>query len=429
MYNNIVNSINNVLSPSKSVTIIDDIDLDGMGSAHIIFDILKSSGYDVRVKPNNQHGLKDNPIVDEIYTDILIVVDSSTNDVPYVVNKPYDVIILDHHIRTDMTERYISTNKILNINAKDYLSTQNFSTCMFVYNIFSQMFPDKITRNHLMLSYLTYFSDMIDCDDYVLEFIKTASSFLNIPLKEIKKTSTLLNSFRKCSTAPILISLMYTNSIDFSNDSFLQRVEEHRKTFSTLTRFILGKVKEFEIIDNRIKFIDLTKFLWFTREKELFNIKGTLASMLSEDTYPITITGILVDNKYIVSIRSKIPILDVFNEVQEEFGGEFNGHQYAFGGSIPIENIMLFLNKIGEIITNRNLKTIDALTNIEIMNDIPITKLSYLNLMDNKDKLYVKVMTGKEIIDSGYKTKININSINLNSTYIVNPQIINKEDY
>lgn len=99
-----VNKIDEAITNGKMITIYLDVDADGVNSGAVMYRYLKNFTDNVQyfhAQRSQGHGLK--PVIDKIpeNTELLIIVDSSSNDTKYckqiVEDMNIDIVIIDHH--------------------------------------------------------------------------------------------------------------------------------------------------------------------------------------------------------------------------------------------------------------------------------------------------------------------------------------------
>lgn len=401
-----IDDVKNLITKHKDglITILDDTDLDGLAGAIIVYNYLKYIGCSkIIIIPNKTHGVSN--IADSLITNLLIVIDSSTNECKFVSNKNYDVIIIDHHIKTELPITN-TLNTIININARDYKEYYNYSSAMLSYEIFINLYGELPNNKDLhYLAYATYYSDMIDIDDYISAFIKNFEYRYSITDNSFHRSlASSLNKIRKLSNEEDILSLFFYDGFTLlDSPSTVELITQQSNSVSYLYRFIKDKVngnkpKYITQFGSNIECIDLTTFIPFTKDNTLLKIKGTLASILS--TKPITFSTVKIGienniTRYAISCRSKYPILSMLNKISKDFCEKelFSGHQNSFGGEMDEVELIFILGLLEDELNVHNF--ID--NQFYPIQDKPLEELAYYNLRKNKDIRYCKIMTGKEL--------------------------------
>ena len=416
--------IKNLLEKHKNnnITIIDDIDFDGLASASIAYSILYNLNYNVQVIPNTQHGLTNNPILDNLSTNLLIIVDSGTNEVDLLINKPYDVLIIDHHLNNNIIDTSNTINTIINFNGKNYKEYYNYSAGMLTYTIFNLLFPEIMYDNeHLeVLAYQSYYTDMVDLDEYILKFL---IDFENARPKvkdfsNLKLIGSHYNGVRKSTPPDIIKKAFYSQPFSFANTKMANLTMAYRDNYKALLSFITKKLRGNAYELDNVDFYDLTPYLPFTRG-ELKSAKGTIASMMSRKL--ITITGLLENDMYYVSFRGKGDVLSIARSIQDNYNATFTGHAQSFGGEIPLENLTLFLHELNSLTNNISIPP----DSIDITDEHKsIEEIAYLNSINNKGKYYYINLTGKELKELNYEINIPKSHIQDDMIYQIKPERI-----
>lgn len=193
-YNSIAIVLNKyVHRDDAKIVITDDIDFDGVSSCYIIYKYLKKINpmLNITIVCPKQHGVDEEVLsrVDNERCDLLIIADSSTNLVSLYANKPYDVIVLDHHIidedTLDITSYSGCSNLVINCNSKNTKGLENISAGMLCYLVFSKYYqsnlpqqpsqqnnlPSKHNQNDLDLfeiGAVSLIADIVPVDDFVM---------------------------------------------------------------------------------------------------------------------------------------------------------------------------------------------------------------------------------------------------------------------
>lgn len=128
----------------SKVCLLADVDVDGLGSADVVYEFLNSLGLSGCIKPiinkDRVHGISDKHIDyinNKLKPDLFIIVDSSSSDLDIIRQFNCDVIVFDHH-KIDF-DRVGLENK-----DSDILNRGNTSNGLYyiVSNILSDLSPD-----------------------------------------------------------------------------------------------------------------------------------------------------------------------------------------------------------------------------------------------------------------------------------------------
>ena len=126
----------------SNVSLLADIDMDGIGSAYVVYEFLSSLGLSGCIKPvinkDKVHGLSEKHIDyinNKVKSDLFIIVDSSSSDINIIKQFNCDVLVLDHH--------KIDYDRVGNIS-DEHLCSGNTSKGVYyiINNILSDLSPD-----------------------------------------------------------------------------------------------------------------------------------------------------------------------------------------------------------------------------------------------------------------------------------------------
>lgn len=340
------------------VGILDDIDCDGFISAFItkeyVQNLLGSSGL-VSIVHNFTHGLNTKIAkILEIY-DIIIVVDSSTNEYMFV-NENQPTLIIDHHNRTPESKTLgINPNQVCtSLNSKDTEELKNISAGMFSYLLFSKYFENyNLPSNDEELfrtACISIYSDIIPVDDTVeilldrfldytpksdtspeSQIIRVLNQFSN-PINKTLLSYTvipLINYSRKADKLNLLDEL--TNSMNNTSTENYWCYNGLTKNRS-FVKAILEEISPITPYKQYENFIvkDITKYLGF-KDCPVENFKGLIANQSLLKNNHVSITGFtneLDDKLFTFSCRSKqFPI----QEFMKPYTVEGGGHDLACG--------------------------------------------------------------------------------------------------
>ena len=94
--------LNNAIERKESVMIHCDVDVDGIGTGYILGRFIEAAG---GLKPSyiinksKEHGINEKHVnyFKNNKIDLLIIVDSGSNDIEYIKNMNCNVLVIDHH--------------------------------------------------------------------------------------------------------------------------------------------------------------------------------------------------------------------------------------------------------------------------------------------------------------------------------------------
>lgn len=141
---NVIELLNRHIRNRSNICLLADVDLDGLGSAYIVYEFLNSLGLSGCIKPlinkERVHGLSDKHIDyinNKSKPDLFIIVDSSSSDLDIIRQFNCDVIVFDHH--------KIDFGRVgLENKDSDILNNGNTSNGVYyiISNILSGLSPD-----------------------------------------------------------------------------------------------------------------------------------------------------------------------------------------------------------------------------------------------------------------------------------------------
>lgn len=316
----------------NTIKIFFDSDVDGLMSAIITFNTLKSLKKKVLFKnlerdeiTKTLKGLKNKK-------SLYIFLDFSLSEeiLKEVRDKNLKIIWIDHHkITTFSTKGIIYINPLL-ANQKVYIPTS--AVC---YLIFDRI---NIKTENLLFASIGIVADKGEND--CKEIIEKAKRIFKIDDNKLQEYAKKINSLfvlRKNISKYFkkLLNIKYLES------------EELNKLFKRVENEIEKEIKNFEK-----KHVKIKKFLVYKITSKM-KIRGTLASILSEN-FEDNIIVILEDSKdkVYISFRAgkkiNIDLLETLKKIKTDFIS-FGGHKKACGAIISKKNINKFLKELRKI--------------------------------------------------------------------------------
>ena len=133
-----------------------DVDMDGIGCGYIIkrfVQYISDKEYDYVINIEKEHGISDKhvPYFNSKSIGLLIVVDSSSNELEAIKGLNCDVLVIDHHEvghneligRTNDGHKYVIVNNLISnlnvININNWLSSNNVNIRLDAYEADSRM--------------------------------------------------------------------------------------------------------------------------------------------------------------------------------------------------------------------------------------------------------------------------------------------------
>lgn len=336
----------------SKVSLLADVDMDGIGSAYVVYHFLSALGLSGCIKPcinkDRVHGVSEkhiNYINNAVKPDLFIIVDSSSNDIDYISKMSCDVLVIDHHnLKLDqegfgntLSGSYCIISNILSNLQADMSGCQVcYEFFRFVEHKLNLSDSNSILKNQLLYQIVgvTLLSDAVILNNKRNQWYiqNTLCNFninetLKIILKNLNKYEKYLTkSFIQFKLVPLFNKAIRAGNSSLALDIFLNRPEDCNSLleFSKLQDLVLDtNFNNYQIIDN-VTFSNLDNT--YTNA----NYAGVLAQRLVNETNRSSIAFKKVDGFYSGSFRGLCAGLD-YRSALDSVGIQSQGHNTAFG--------------------------------------------------------------------------------------------------
>lgn len=357
----------------QSIGIHADVDFDGVASSKIMNVFLEELGQSYIAKNYingiREHGLKERHIefINNANCQLLIVVDSASNDIDIIKQLNCDVLVLDHH-KVEHTEytgdtvggRYIIINNTVSNLEDNYTAEDRMSGAEVVYEFIRQyefMYnTGALIENRNMYEWVgvSLYTDVIALGNIRNQYYigKTVN---NMDIEQ--DLSKMLKSVRKWATRP------NKSNILFQMAPVLNRAIRAGAS-SIVLNIVLNapsKLGEIDVYSEQQKsIVDFYKARAYISDSyakveiapQYTGYSGVIASAIKDQYSKTSIAYQVVDGIAIGSARGKISGKD-YRQFINSSGYYAQGHNTAFGFRIPIEE----LDNIISSITNDEVST------------------------------------------------------------------------
>lgn len=370
-----------------------DVDLDGVGCGYILRKFLKSQGaisVQFMINKEKVHGVAQKHVdyFNQNKIDLLIIVDSSSNEIETIQKFDCDVLVIDHHeINHNDTyiknehEYVIINNMISNLNCESinewikkhnvntdvilepYEQEERMSGALVLYEllrVYCETYKTGPVLENMMLYQwvgLTLFSDSVllanDRNQWYID--KTVHSMevepsIQIMMQQINDyKATLDKSFITYTLVPIINKAIRAGASSEALDIILYRPNNIKN---------LDKYKEAQAnalamaIDKKIKYTSDYAMNDITGKGISKNYCGVIASRICGDNSKNTVVFILQDNIATGSFRgvySNVDYRRYFESYDESVFAQ--GHKAAFGFKATVEQLKDILSNLHSIET------------------------------------------------------------------------------
>ena len=346
---------------NSKILLIDDIDCDGTVSLLISYRTLDRLGFEhVQMMHNTKHGITGTEIQEMQQYDLIIILDSSTNECEEYLNLKSDVIVIDHHTPKDNLE---VPDKIILCNSKNTEGLENISAGFLTYTVMHGYSKANNVDISDLFAYgvMSIYSDIVPVDDYIKDII--SHNLLN-QNSELVKYSTYdsildrssltmeiipkLNFSRRLDCNTVLskfISLPFSQSI---NDELISNREKGREIIKMLSlHAMMSSRKLTKDGKENLRYVDISKTANEYITLPIKNFKGLLCNN-QKNTYGVNtmVCSVqdIVPEVCSISVRSDSQVLPIVLKYIEEGGG----HQSACGGKILKSNLAELLMALNE---------------------------------------------------------------------------------
>lgn len=346
-----------------------DVDFDGIGSAYEVAQYFKLRGkpgelIKLCINKEKDHGIDAKAVkYFNKFTEnaLVIVVDSSSNNIEHIKNINHDVLIIDHHDlsvdRKDLTGKTLNGEYCIVSNMID--SDPDMSCGMVIYELLRYYqnirgLDGEIERNRLyQWAVCTLFTDVINTDTkrnlYYVNKAFTDSILernLNIMLRQLTRNGTLNKSSIGFQLAPCFNRAIRAGKSSMALDIAVNN-PEHLKDlliYKQLQRDLLDGIEEKAKEFIRYTYIDMTDMLNISKA-----YSGIVATKLVDRYKKTSIAYKVVEGNIAKgSFRGLYADID-YRNIMERLGIKAEGHPTAFGFQIPLERLNEVMEKVTDI--------------------------------------------------------------------------------
>ena len=378
--------------------IVDDIDMDGFGSAKIAYSKLKKYFRKCNIYINNQHGFTD--IEEAKKYDVILILDSSSNLLPLYKDLG-TVFILDHH---EYDHNIECPDNVFFINSKDTKELENISAGMLTYLVTSQLREDIGEPDDSMfdIACATLYSDIVPTDDYVqsclykllhmTEFSSLISN-LNIYRDNVNHNTLgytiipLINYTRRLNDTQTL-NLLYEGE----EEAAMRKIVQNKSKGKNFLRLIESGGKKGYVLPNKEIIIynnfvywDISQLVNRVPQYAIANFKGVYANQLAKTYGKPALVGFNKDGQGSFSVRSpEVDSLAYFSTQSCIQGG---GHKKACGFTFSTESICNVLSGYDDYLsctkrigsTGMEIRRIDDLAYFDLFDIAVLNEFRYSN--------------------------------------------------
>lgn len=343
----------------QSIGIHADVDFDGVASSKIMNVFIEELGQSYITKNYingiREHGLKERHIefINNANCQLLIVVDSASNDIDIIKQLNCDVLVLDHH-KIEHTEytgdtiggKYIIINNTISNLKDNYTAEDRMSGAEVVYEFIRQyeiMYnTGALIENRQMYEWVgvSLYTDVIPLGNIRNQYYigKTVN---NTDIEQ--DLSKMLKSVRKWATRPNKSNILFQMApvlnrairagvssavldIVLNNPSKLGEIDVYSEQQKSIVDFYKARA---DINDSYAKVEIAPQYIGYS---------GVIASAIKDQYSKTSIAYQVVDGIAIGSARGKISGKDYRQPINNS-GYYAQGHNTAFGFRIPIEEL------------------------------------------------------------------------------------------
>ena len=452
-------------TPCK-IAILDDIDFDGVSASIMVKYHLSHTHPNalVRIFNNYKHGV-DEEWLERLSTfDLLIIVDSSTNEM-VDLKFPIPTLILDHH-ELQYTEDKYYKNNVLFCNSKLTPQLENISAGMLCYLVFSEYAKKKKKalygdRSLFDLAVSSLYSDIVPVDNYVKSIIQ---EFLNYEYSSVYLSE--MNPFSN----PILKSFILFNFVPTINCT--RRLEDNAslqtylepslinfvrpkmiKNKSIMADLINTMASQSKLLDSKdlIDVYDITDIIHNTHLPAK-NFKGVFANKIATRNKGVIVGYFNDNNLFEFSLRTPSKnALDFLQKKQKELNNPSivgGGHKSACGFKMPYPILKDMLNDFNKTLSKNTIEEkylhIEDISEIERIKEIPdiaiYNEFAFSNIMpikmymrdlyyepfSNKDHPKLQAYGKKFILSKGNVSITMFKKPNIGDNIIITPVLTSK---
>lgn len=347
---------------NSTIVIVQDADLDGICSTVILYQYLSNlnPNWNIRIliHKGKERGLSDEDIMNDIillHPDLVFVPDAGTNDkiqAEELCKADIGLVVIDHHNYDTPIEKGILINN-QNPNYKvqrdgsgtlvthkflQALDTEfNLNWSSFCIDLVAlSLISDSMNMNNMEnRTYYHYGLETIDCVQN--EFLRQCiSKFIgdkeytqrDIAFKIVPKFNSIVRSKDQILKQRLIYAFLGQDNIEEVLDLCAEAHKNQIETVNNIIEANVGKIKE--ITDNNLIVLSCDDM----PRSYSGLIAGKVMNMCNNKP---TIVGKIIDNEFIGSLRSPIPLQEDLDK--NELVEWCHGHQESAGICIKEENI------------------------------------------------------------------------------------------
>ncbi|MEM4385679.1 MAG: DHH family phosphoesterase [Candidatus Anstonellales archaeon] len=360
--------LNKHIRNKSNIVVHCDVDMDGIASGYIFKKFLIYNGARNNlfiINKEKEHGIKGRHVefVNSIGADLMVVLDSSCNELDLIKELKCDVIVIDHHeilhdmlyIQQGNLEKVIITNMV---DSDGYKSDDRMSCGLVVYELlryYSQEYRDVVFDNLMLEQWVgvSLFSDVVQLANdrnqwYIWNTVDRPQleSSLSVILGEVNKyKGTLDKSLINYTIVPLINRAIRAGKSNEALDIILNKPYE-------INKLLVYKAEQ----DRILKMFDERKYEGDYILEDITNLGvssnycGVIASSLSGKHNKNTAVFVREGEVVSGSFRG-VGILD-YRGIFEGYGVYAQGHKQAFGFKLredELYKVFDYINKIDRV--------------------------------------------------------------------------------
>lgn len=360
-----IGRIKQAISDNKIILIHCDIDMDGIGSGYIVYKFFCLEGCANKVKmlinKQRQHGITEkfvNAINNIDNVGLVIIMDSSSNELELIQSINTDVLVIDHH-NIDHQEYSGNTNggkyTIVNnmVSTTTYQADKRMSAGLVAYELLRKYY--KGTNNKLeeeeMFNWVavTLFTDAVVLDNYRNQYYLQQSFDSDSIEKNLKQLLSDCKQMNLCKNSIQYYIAPRINSAIRAQQSLLALncVVFNSVQITELNKYKERQVKYLQNIDDNIIITDNAILKNMTNSDIDKAYYGVIASHLGSKYHKNTVVYRVHNGICEGSFRGRYDNCKYIEHFKQN--GEFaGGHDSAFGFKVKEQDIFNIMESIPE---------------------------------------------------------------------------------
>lgn len=390
--NNALEMLHRHVVRRSKICIHSDVDMDGIGSSYIMDKFLLRLGMAGRVRhlinKEKVHGISQKHVdyINSTDADLLIILDSSSNEIEYIKKMRCDVIVIDHHELlheeiygdTALGKYVIVSNMVNNFNPEEvneWIRKNTFSDFekLKEYEVESRMSCGLVLYELLRLYELAYdtgsileenklyqwvgitlFSDAVELrtqrNHYYIDNTVNADE-LEVSLYEMMKSinkyqRALDKSFINFSLVPLINKAIRAGQSVLALDIALNRPQD----IMSLSSFSTLQEQALELASRDTEEYESFVLRDITNTGISRNYCGVIATKLCGDKHKNAAVYFVCDGIAEGSFRGRVKTVDYrryFAEYSKEIYAQ--GHKSAFGFKVKVDDLYKIMSKLVEL--------------------------------------------------------------------------------